>query len=105
MGVWDGECDRCPRHNRGYGVSAVPFGVRCARDRDLVADHKGIAVGQRCRGGRAAARGGEWHARTVIDAQRHRSASRDGEASGLRIADAVCHACADIGRRGLVELR
>lgn len=102
MGGRHAECHRGARHNRGYGVGGVPFGVRCSRDGDIVTNDKRVAVGQRGRGGRAAARGGEWHARPVVNRERDRPASGDGEASG-EVAAGIAHAAADIGGIGLAE--
>lgn len=103
MGGRDIKCHRCAAHDGGDGVGAVPLGVRCAGDGDLVADYKRVAVGQRGRGGGAAARGGEWHRGAVVDRESHRSASGDGEAAG-EVAAGVAHAAADIGGVGLAEV-
>jgi len=102
MRIRHGECHRCAAHDRGDGVGAVPFGVRCAGHGDLVTNDERVAVGQRCRCGRAAAGGCEWHAWTVVHRERHRSASWDGEASG-EVAAGVAHAAADIGWVRLAE--
>ena len=95
MGVRHGKCDFGAAHNRCDGVGAVPFGIRCACHGDLVADYERVGIRQRCCGGRARARSREWHRRPVIDRERHRSASRHGEASG-EVAAGVAYAATDI---------
>ena len=100
----DGECHRCARYDRGNGVGAIPFGIERACHGKLIADDERVAIRQRGRGGRAAAGGGEWHGRAVVDRERDGAASGDGEAAGV-VTICVNDSIAHIGGRWASEYR